>query len=219
MDLPPLFTPDPEAEAREAGLAEVLFAACEAQPGLRVYLLLDAAASADIPICLDGFNSGAMCLFDGTVGEELAEVAPWLVELRRHSALFSWYADEGHGNNWGIAIHTTLEPARLKARLKRFLKITDEDGETLFFKFYLPRNLNAILPEFEPDQRASFFNGIEAFWAEDRADRNVIWRHLAAPDRAADPVDLVATGKPHVPQIEDPKLAAQAILRKIGPAS
>ena len=147
--LPPLFTPSPEREAIEAGLAQALFAPGEAEPGLRTYLLLDAAASPDIAVCLSGFGAPAACLFDGPPAEDLAEVAPWLTEVTRHSATFGWYADEGYGRNWGIFLHSRLEPSKLKARLKRFLTVTDDTGEKFFFKFYLPRNLNAILPEFD----------------------------------------------------------------------
>ncbi len=194
-ELPPIFQGDAKAEAREAGLAEALFTPCENDPELRCYLLLDAAASSDIPVCLAGFDAPARCLFDGQTRDELEDVAPWLVQISRHQAVTSWYAEEGHGRDWGIVIHSRLELARLKTRLKRFLRVQDESGQELFFKFYRPRNLNAILPEFEPDQRASFFSGIEAILAEDRGNPDLLHRHLPDGSRAPEAVDLVRLGQ------------------------
>ena len=206
---------DEHAEIREAGLFQAMFGPCDAQPDLRCYLLLDAAASSDIPVCLAGFGADARCLFDGSTRDDLEDVAPWLVETRRHQPVAAWYAGEGHGQNWGIIIHSTLEPARLKTRLKRFLRVEDEAGEELFFKFYRPRNLNAILPDFDDDQRASFFHGIDAILAEDRGNPDGLRRHLPDGPTEGEPVDLVALGRTLTTRQRDPAADALQLLARL----
>lgn len=214
-ELPPLFRSNAKAEARAAGLADALFSPCESDPELRCYLLLDAAASSDIPICLAGFGASARCLFDGKTRDELEDVAPWLVEIRRHQAVISWYTEEGYGNNWGIFIHSRLELARLKSKLKHFLRVQNEGGEDLFFKFYRPRNLNAILPEFEPEQRASFFSGIEAILAEDRCNPDLLHRHLPDRWRTAETMDLVQLGQRFTRPPGNTESEASQIVRRV----
>lgn len=215
VELAALFPTDEKAEAREAGLYDIIFAPCEADPELRCYLLLDAAASADIPTCLAGFNSGARCLFDGQVQDELGDVAPWLVEVTRHQAVTSWFVEEGLGQNWGVIIQSRLELPKLKTRLKRFLRVEDDSGESLFFKFYRPRNLNSVLPVFEADQRASFFKGIEAYFAEEYGNHDLLRRHT--PDGVADGevLDLVQTGKPLLIGSSDPDEEARVLLSRL----
>lgn len=208
-----LFAPDPDRECLEAGLAELIFAPVEAQAGLNCYLLLDAAASADIAPCLPAFEPQARCLFDGVAGDDLADVGPWLAPIRRHSPAYSWFAEEGFGAGWGLVLHSRLALPNLKARLKRFLKVTDETGESFFFKFYTPRNLNAILPSFEPEQRRAFFDGLDAIWTEAQDQPGWILRHSAADESNA--FDLRSTGAALRPRQQDPQDEVQALLHRL----
>lgn len=223
--LPPFLTPDPDDEARALALDALIFGPVEADararaevsdnetPPLRAYLLLDASASPDIAICLEGFSDPARCLFDGQPREDLAEVAPWLAQPSRHGAVWDWFIDEGWGNNWGIILHSRLEPARLKTRLKAWLRVTDEAGAVFFFKYYRPSHLNDYLPVLDNRQRESFFRGIEAFFAEDARDANVLVR-LGLDDDGAlirAPHDLLATGRPLRPALADAAEATRLI--------
>ncbi len=134
-DLPAFLTPSPEQEALVLGLDHLIFAPLEENerahteaedeeiPPLRAFALLDASQSSDIPICLEGFSNPARCFFDDEAFEDLAEVAPWLVELTRYSDVWDWFVEEGYGNNWGILIHSCLELPRLKkTQLKKYQK-------------------------------------------------------------------------------------------------
>ena len=111
-EMPPLLAPDPEAEAREAALDRILFA--EAPEGCATYLLIDAAADPLIATTLDAFPEPARCLFDGRALEELREVGPWLVELRRHGRAWAWFLEEGLGPELGRA--DPLPPAAPEAQ-------------------------------------------------------------------------------------------------------
>lgn len=188
LNLPATLTGSPDKEALALGLEQIVFsplgedeqqrqASDMMSPPLRVFALLDASQSPDIPIFLEGFSDPARCLFDGAAYEDMAEAAPWLVELTRHSDAWDWFVEEGYGRNWGILIHSRLELPRLKAHLKKFLKIEDEDGERYFFKYYRPEHFNRYAPEFDDAQRASFWRGIEAVHAESKGDATVLMRH------------------------------------------
>ena len=209
LNLPEALSGSPDQEALALGLEEIVFAPLDedeqqrqatdttSQP-LRAFALLDASQSPDIPILLEGFSDPARCLFDGAAYEDMAEAAPWLVELTRHSDAWDWFVEEGYGRNWGILIHSRLELPRLKTHLKKFLKIEDEDGERYFFKYYRPEHFNRYAPGFDDVQRAAFWRGIEAVYAESKSDATVLMRHgLNTGDRHENrPLDVVEAGRP-----------------------
>lgn len=210
MELPEFLSPKPENEAVDLALEAMVFDPVEADeaareeaedtetPPLRSFLLLDASISPDISICAEAFPETARCLFDGAAFEELAEVGPWLIELKRFGDAFDWFVDDGWGNNWGIVIQTRLPMAKLKTHLKKFIKVQDEDGETYFFKFYRPQHLNVYLPDFDTDQKARFLQGIDAILAERHGERTELLRHVLHPEKGFGTTshDLVEMGLP-----------------------
>ncbi|MBT0957402.1 DUF4123 domain-containing protein [Alphaproteobacteria bacterium KMM 3653] len=208
MNLPEFLSPPPEKEALLLGLEHVIFdpvdedEPAEDEGPLRAFLLLDASQSPDITICLEGFNAKARCLFDGQAQEDLADVAPWLVELERYSDTWDWFCQDGWANNWGVLIHSRLTMPKLKVQMKKFIKIEDEDGELYFFKYYRPEHLNTYLPVFEEKQLESFMRGITAIYGEDREDPTRVIRHsrTARGRYNDDAINLIERGKPFMIQ-------------------
>ncbi|KIN75113.1 FHA domain-containing protein [Sulfitobacter noctilucae] len=210
MDLPEFISPPPEKEAVELALDALVFnpvaqdeaartkAKDEETAPLKAYLLLDASINPDIAICVEAFSEKARCLFDGAAFEELSEVGPWLVELRRYGDAWDWFVEDGYGNNWGIVIHSRLPLMRLKTQMKKFIKIEDEDGETYFFKYYRPQHLNAYLPAFDAGQRASFMRGIESIYAETHGDSGTLQHYTSSPEGQimVQQHDLIEVGMP-----------------------
>lgn len=209
LDLPEALTGLPDQEALALGLEHIIFSPLEEDERqrrasnatispLRAFALLDASQSADIPICLEGFSDPARCLFDGAAYEDMAEVAPWLVELARYSDAWDWFVEDGYGHNWGILIHSRLELPRLKTHLKKFLKIEDEDGERYFFKYYRPEHFNRYVPGFDDAQRATIWRGIEAIYAESKDDPTGLMRHGldARGKHQRQEFDLMEVGRP-----------------------
>ena len=210
MELPAFLSPPPETEAVELALDALVFDPVEADarrreeardtetPPLQAYLLLDGSIDPEIALCAEAFPEPARCLFDGAAFEEPSDVGPWLIALRRYGGAWDWYVENGYGNNWGIVLHTRLPMMKLKTQLKKFIKISDEDGRTYFFKYYRPQHLNTYLPGFDADQRTSFFRGIDAILAETHLDARMLQRHAldAAGTRVTDRHDLLETGLP-----------------------
>jgi hypothetical protein len=207
--LPEFLAPPPEKEAAELGLTATVFDPIEADqaareeakdtetPPLRAYLMLDASADPDIAVCLQAFDSPARCLFDGAAFEELSEVGPWLVEITRYSDAWDWFVEDGFGNSWGIVMHSRLELMRLKVQMKKFIKITDDAGETYFFKFYRPEHFNTYIPAFDAEQLSKFTKGVEMFFAEKTDDPKLLVAHQPKGDLlSTQEVDLFAVGEP-----------------------
>lgn len=134
---------------------EPLFAVLDAARGLRVrQLLLES---------IDQHQS----LYDGTQGDALADVAPYLVCFARGSDLLARLVEEGWGKRWGIFL-TSKRPFReVRTNLRRFLMVTnDATDERLYFRFYDPRTLRVFLRRARNRQSSAFFADIESFLAE-----------------------------------------------------
>lgn len=211
MELPEFLSPPPEKEARELGLEAIVFdpvaqdaearAAAPQDDGmapLGAFLLLDASINPDIAIFAEAFSEPARCLFDGAAFEDLSEVGPWLIELRRYGDAWDWFVEDGYAQNWGIVIHSRLPLLKLKTQMKKFIKIKDEDDETYFFKFYRPEHLSNYLPAFDDKQRASFMRGIEAIFAETLSDPDHLQRFSMDDEGklTTQKFNLVETGMP-----------------------
>lgn len=208
MELPEFLSPPPEKEALELALDAVVFDPIEADEQarakdpelapLQAYLLLDASCSPDIAICAEAFPESARCLFDGQALDDMGDVGPWLIELRRFGDAWDWFVEDGYGQNWGVVIHARVPMARLKTHLKKFLKVETEDGEAYFFKFYRPEHFNTYIPVLDPPQRERFMQVIETVFAETPGAPDTLLRH----DRGRDggmitkPQDLQAIGMP-----------------------
>jgi len=209
MDLPEFISPPPEKEAIALALDAMIFDPLEADaeareqatddqsPPLKAFLLLDASVSPDIPICVEAFSEPARCLFDGAAFEDLSEVGPWLIELRRYGDAWDWYVEDGYGQNWGIVLHTRLPMMKLKTHLKKFTKVEDDQHNTYFFKYYRPQHLNTYLPQFDATQVARFMKGVEAVHAETQGTPHVLQRHVLSGDRLVSTrFDLLEKGMP-----------------------
>ncbi|MEJ6404134.1 DUF4123 domain-containing protein [Yoonia sp. 2307UL14-13] len=227
LDLPPSISPPPEQEALELGIEAAVFDPLDADAAaleeagdtetlpLKAYLMLDASVDPDIPVCIEAFNSPSRCLFDGDAFDQLAEVGPWLVEVKRYDDAWDWFVEDGLGNDWGIIIHTRLPLMRLKVQMKKFIKIEDEEGETYFFKFYRPEHFNTYIPAFDDDQIARFSRGVEAFFAETVDPAHHLTHHKVVDGKfQSENIDLVALGEPlriKPPSPED----AQALIDEV----
>lgn len=132
---------------------------------LNTYLLLNAAASPDIAICLEGFSPIYRSLFDVSVLDDLGHVAPYLVQVDISSDVLDWWLAEGYMKQWGIIIRSPLSVIPLTRHLKKFTKITNA-GRTYFFRFYQPTTFNHFIPNLTQEQLAEFFSPLYAVYAE-----------------------------------------------------
>ena len=130
-----------------------------------VWAILDCARDPKIYSALLASRLEFRCLYSGKLPRELEMVAPQLVELHPGNRLTVQLLDEGWGNAWGVFLRTA-DPSNLRHHLRKFLKVQDEDGRRLLFRYYDPRVLRVYLPTCTPDEMRLFLGPVVAYWAE-----------------------------------------------------
>jgi hypothetical protein len=136
-------------------------------PGSRgsVWAVLDLARDKRIHAALLESRLEFLCLYAGKLPRELELVAPHVVELLPGHRLLDRLFGEGWGQSWGVFVHID-DPTALRRHLRRFLKVRDESGRRLLFRYYDPRVLRAFLPTCTADELSQFFGPVDRFYAE-----------------------------------------------------
>ncbi|KAF0224004.1 MAG: hypothetical protein FD167_4939 [bacterium] len=143
-------------------LAQVLFPSEEAQ----LYAILDGASIPNLLSKLDEYQPECECLFAGELEPDMAEVAPYLVSLQADSPFTEWLLLEGWGKHWGIFTLSKTETPAMRNHLRKLVRVRDEQGKPLHFRFYDPRVLAKFLPTCNTQELVDFFGQITNFVAE-----------------------------------------------------
>ncbi|NMO16995.1 DUF4123 domain-containing protein [Pyxidicoccus fallax] len=154
---------------RRTELPRLLQAEAAHRPGLHLYGIFDGARDPRIHRRVLDSRFPQACLYAGKLPLPLLEVAPYLVRLDAMHPLAVSLLDEAWGRSWGIFFTSTqgLEP--LRRHFRKFLKVRDERGKTLVFRYYDPRVLRVWLPTCNAAELDLFFEGIHRFHAESEA--------------------------------------------------
>lgn len=157
--------PDPPemAAAKERAIQALL-----AEPA-PLFALLDAARDDRILEILRESPEEHRSLYEGAPGDGLAEVAPYLVELPRGSALIERLVREGWGRSWGVWLASRRPLKEVRTHFRRILMVSVDGGERRFyFRFYDPRVLRVFLPTCSARQEEEMFGDreIEGFLVE-----------------------------------------------------
>lgn len=161
-------------EARVGKLKELLFAS-EYES---VYAVLDGASVPGLLEKLAEAKEEYACLYRGELGPDLAEVAPYLVKLRRESALTDWILAEGWGNHWGIFAVSPVGLEALRRHFRGFLRVKDHMGKILYFRYYDPRVLQVYLPTCRRTEISAIFGPVSKYIAEqERNGHAVVYAH------------------------------------------
>ncbi|MCK2168554.1 DUF4123 domain-containing protein [Thalassospira xiamenensis] len=145
----PLFGPH-EPTAVEAGEAD---GNTDNVPPMRTYAILDAAK---MPYLLTSHleESGLryQSLFQGAAQKELAEQAPYLVELKQDNRLTRtlFTGPDGACGLWekepGIYIRSRASFDDVRNHFRKFTRICDEKGKWYYFRFWEGANLYQLAP-------------------------------------------------------------------------
>lgn len=137
--------------------------------GPQVHWLLDGARDPRIAGLLRSGKLEYACLFDGRLDPRLQAAAPHLVHLAAGSPTTNRLLALGWGKAWGILTvapaHVTLTQQRL--HLKKLLRVKDENGRELVFRYYDPRVLRAYLPTCTGAEARTVFGPLTRLVAED----------------------------------------------------
>jgi hypothetical protein len=143
---------------------------------LPLFALLDPTRSPRISELLRESVEYSRSLYDGSEGDALSDVAPYLVELPdKRSRLVTSLVTEGLMRRWGIFVTSSRPFNEVRRHFRRFLMVREEEtGDQLYFRFYDPVVLSAFLPTCSPLQLKEFFAELGVLLAE--SDRGELQR-------------------------------------------
>jgi len=137
--------------------------------GLNVFAVLDGASIPSLLAELHGKNPPLRfeCLYRGALPSDMAEVAPYLVQLEPNAHFTNWLIDAGWGNHWGIFALSELDFQSIRYHFRALTRVYDETGKRfLYFRFYDPRVLRIFLPTCLAPQLIDMFGPVDYFLAE-----------------------------------------------------
>lgn len=141
--------------------------------GTSVWAILDCARDERIFAALRNSRLDYRCLYSGRLPRELEVVAPHLVEVAPTHAFTPHLIEMGWGKSWGVFLRIK-DPANLRHHLRGFLRVRDESGRRLIFRYYDPRVLRIYLPACRPDELRTVFGPIGSYLAEGESGESLI---------------------------------------------
>lgn len=150
---------------RDHALTSLLWPDGNRPDSFQVYALLDGARDDAIVPAVAASRLPSECLFAGALAPELALAAPYLVQVAPESAFFATLCSAGWPAAWGLYAmappQVTLQA--LRRHFRTLLRVRDEHGRTLAFRFYDPRVARTFLPTCSPQQVMEFFGPVHSF--------------------------------------------------------
>ncbi len=142
---------------------------------LLVYAVLDGAA---IPGLLDHLYAVPgpefVCLYRGELNPDLAECAPYLVQLQPDTAFTDWLLAEGWGKHWGVFATASESLKTMRKHFRTFLMVKDPAGQQLYFRYYDPRVLRIYLPTCNAQELGLVCGPVQAYLLEDETPTNLL---------------------------------------------
>ena len=149
-----------------------------------VFAVLDGARDPAVVPSLRGLPK--WCLFSGDLHPDLAAAAPYLAALDRRSEETAALLSRAWGRSWGVLLAAPTDPETLRRHLRRFLRVQDPRGKTVYFRYYDPRVLRVYLPTCDVDELRVFFGPIARILVEDKDPSSYSEHRRAGPDLHTD---------------------------------
>lgn len=144
-----------------------------------VYAVLDGARDDRVYSMTQASYLEQECLYAGDLPHELIVTAPWLVRLQPEHRWSERILTHAWSNSWGMFLRTETNMRELRKHLRRFLRVKDESGRVLIFRYYDPRVLRVYLPTCTASELRTFFGPIQQMLVEDADPANAIEFSLA----------------------------------------
>jgi len=113
---------------------------------VNVWAVLDAAKDTRIFDLVSRCHLQKCCLFAGDLSPQLERSAPYLIKVSPRDSVTETLLDEGWGQGWGVFLQSDDSLAALRRHLRTFLRVKDESGRYLLFRYYDPGVLRIYLP-------------------------------------------------------------------------
>lgn len=122
-------------------------------PRLSTFMIVDGAARKIVNDAPDLINLRkglrAHCLFNGKAARDLAEVAPYIVDISmpldvaKRNRGIHWFLRDFFQMHWrrntAIILRTASSMNRVRRHFRRFTRVRDEAGKWFYFRFFDPR--------------------------------------------------------------------------------
>ena len=145
-----------------------------------VFAVLDGCS---IPGLLEGLyrhQPEHECLYRGELKPDMAEAAPYLVQLEQDSEFSDWVLEQGWGEHWGVFATGNVSLHGMRQHFRKFLVVHDDQRQPVFFRYYDPRVLRVYLPTCNPEELAMVFGPVASFLLEDeKPDTMLVYRLVA----------------------------------------
>ena len=148
-------------------LAQKLAGKIFSEPDAHVYAVLDGASVPGLVRKLWQTGADHFCLFPGLLEPDMAEVAPYVVELKGDAELTRWILSEGWGRHWGIFAVSPADLRTIRGHLRLLVEACDEEGKPMIFRYYDPRVFRIYMPTCDDDQCEEMFGPVTRYLLED----------------------------------------------------
>jgi hypothetical protein len=98
--------------------------------------------------------------------DNLAQAFPCLLTCHNNDDFYNWLIETGWGEDWGVFFFSDASISVLYSHFRKLLMVQTEEGEKLYFHFYLPQILRIFLPTCSKEQLGEFFGPINYFILE-----------------------------------------------------
>ena len=147
-------------------------------PGVNAFAILDGASIPGLLQHLHRCDPVRECLYRGELQPDIAEVAPYLVQLDAGTEFTDLVLNQGWGKHWGIFALSTADLFAMRQHLRRFLTVHDSSGKPLLFRYYDPRVMSVYLPTCNAEEVKAMFGPISKYFMEsDGPDTALSFEH------------------------------------------
>lgn len=138
------------------------------QTGPQVYALLDGARDRRIEPLLAKGELAYQCLYAGKLSRAVQAAAPYIAHLEPEVRRTRELLELAWGNSWGVftVVPWGVTTDQQRRHFRTLLRVKDESGRQLVFRFYDPRVLRIYLPTCTTNEAAQFFGPVSSFVAE-----------------------------------------------------
>jgi hypothetical protein len=136
--------------------------------GRAIWAILDGARDSRIYDLVRYSRMERACLYAGNHPEELLHAAPHLIRLTPGTQFARELLGAAWGKSWGIFLSTRAALDTLRFHLRGFLRVRDQSGRKLVFRYYDPRVFRDYLPTCTSGELEMVFGPIDSFIAEGR---------------------------------------------------
>lgn len=157
-----------------------------------LFAILDAARDPKVLEILRNCDQTYQSLYEGAKGEELADFAPYLVELPARASLIEPLIQKGWGKSWGVYLTCPKMFTDIRRHLRHFLIVELEGakGKQHYFRFYDPRVLRVFLTTCTQPEIREFFGPISSYLMEADEPRELLKFTPARPTGIREAVRL-----------------------------